>query len=204
MRRLSFGPALSLVGRERRGFRGFAGKPSHPPLTDVPIGAYIVAAVLDVISFVAQNQPWARDLFRAATFAFIVGAVASLPTALTGLADWRTTEPGTQVRRAANAHGLLMVTVTALVIANIALRLATSWDATSTPVLPLVLTLAGIVIMFAGAAIGGSLVYDYGFNVENSTDHPVWHRNEDDVYPDGTLRQSGPAGAEKPTRTIQS
>jgi hypothetical protein len=27
------------------------------------------------------------------------------------------------------------------------------------------------------------MVYDYGFNVETSGDHPVWHRNERDVWP---------------------
>ena len=30
---------------------------------------------------------------------------------------------------------------------------------------------------------GGSLVYDYGFNVETAGDHPVWHKSETDVLP---------------------
>jgi hypothetical protein len=33
------------------------------------------------------------------------------------------------------------------------------------------------------ADAGGSLVYDYGFNVETAGDHPVWHRSETDVFP---------------------
>jgi hypothetical protein len=30
---------------------------------------------------------------------------------------------------------------------------------------------------------GGTLVYDYGFNVETAGDHPVWHQTEQDVFP---------------------
>jgi uncharacterized membrane protein len=34
-----------------------------------------------------------------------------------------------------------------------------------------------------GATYGGSLVFDYGFNVETAGDSPVWHKSEDDVRP---------------------
>ena len=97
MRRLSFRPALELRGRTFKGLRGFAGKPLHPPLTDIPVGAYMIAAALDVISIVAQDEEWARDFFRAATFVLVAGASVSLLTALTGFWDWlRSTEPGTR------------------------------------------------------------------------------------------------------------
>ena len=52
MHRFSFRPALTLKGRKSFGLRGFAGKPFHPPLTDVPIGAYVLAAAFDVLSVV--------------------------------------------------------------------------------------------------------------------------------------------------------
>src|SRR4051812_49106536 len=45
MRKLSFRPALPLRGRKFKGLRGGAGKPSHPPLTDVPVGAYMLVVV---------------------------------------------------------------------------------------------------------------------------------------------------------------
>ena len=39
-RRLTFRPALTLKGRKFFGpLRGWAGKPVHPPLTDIPIAA---------------------------------------------------------------------------------------------------------------------------------------------------------------------
>jgi hypothetical protein len=40
-----------------------------------------------------------------------------------------------------------------------------------------------------GATNGGSLVFDYGFNVETAGDHPVWHVTETDVLPG---RHAGP------------
>jgi uncharacterized membrane protein len=92
MRIFSFRPALTLRGREFKGPRGWSGKPLHPPLTDVPIGAYILAAGFDLISF-GQDQAWARDFYRAASFTLIGGAIVSVFTALTGFWDWlRATE----------------------------------------------------------------------------------------------------------------
>ena len=34
-----------------------------------------------------------------------------------------------------------------------------------------------------GAAFGGTLVFDDGFNVETAGDSPVWHASETDVFP---------------------
>ena len=34
-----------------------------------------------------------------------------------------------------------------------------------------------------GATYGGSLLFDYGFNVETAGDSPVWHQSETDVFP---------------------
>lgn len=81
MRRFSFRPAFTLRGRTFNGLRGFAGKPFHPPLTDVPVTAYLFAAVFDVISRLGKSQPWAHDFYRAATFTLIGGAAVSLVAA---------------------------------------------------------------------------------------------------------------------------
>lgn len=52
MRRFSVRPALTFKGRKFKGLRGWAGKPFHPPLTDVPVAAYLLGAAFDVISFI--------------------------------------------------------------------------------------------------------------------------------------------------------
>ena len=184
MRRLSFRPALTLRGREFKGLRGWAGKPLHPPLTDIPVGAYVIAAALDVISIVGQDEEWARDFFRAGTFVLIAGASVSLLTALTGFWDWlRSTEPGTQARREANAHALTMSTVTILVLANIAVRTLAYGGDSHSGVVVVVLSVAAAMLTVVGGTIGGSLVFEHGFNVETSGDSPVYHPSETDVLP---------------------
>jgi uncharacterized membrane protein len=184
MRRFSFRPSLTLRGRTFKGLRGWAGKPLHPPLTAIPVGAYALAAAFDVISYVGKEQEWARDFYRAATFALVGGAILSVFTVLTGFWDWlRSTEAGTQARRTANAHAITMLTVTALVLTGIIVRLVAYDGDTHTPVFALVLSVAGALLVGIGGTIGGSLTYDYGFNVETAGDHPVWHKSERDVLP---------------------
>lgn len=186
-RQLSFRPAVAFRGRKFKGLRGWAGKPLHPPLTDIPIGAYMLAAAFDVISQVGQDETWARDFFRAATFTLVGGAVVSLFTALTGFWDWlRSTEAGTQVRREANAHALTMITVTVLVLVNIALRTSAYPDDQHSGVVVVVLSLVIAALTTLGGTIGGSLVYDQGFNVETAGDSPAYHPSEEDVLPDGS------------------
>src|SRR5918992_2004452 len=129
MRTLSFRPSLTLRGRKFKGLRGWAAKPLPPPLTDVPVGAYLLAAAFDLISFVGQDQEWAREFYRAGTFTLVGGAVVSLLAAVTGFWDWlKSTEKGTQARRTVNAHAWTMVTVTVLVLSGIAVRAFAFWD----------------------------------------------------------------------------
>jgi uncharacterized membrane protein len=195
MRHFSFRPAFTLRGRTFKGLRGWSGKPLHPPLTDVPIGAYLLGATFDVISIIGQDNAWARDFYRAGTFAFIGGAAVSLLAALTGFWDWlRSTESGTQARRTANAHAATMLTVTALALTDIALRVFAYPDDAHTGVVVLVFSLLTAALVAAGAVIGGSLIYEYGFNVETAGDSPVWHRSESDVRPGSP--ESAPVGTE--------
>jgi uncharacterized membrane protein len=192
MARFSFRPALTLKGRKFFGLRGFAGKPFHPPLTDVPIGAYVLAAAFDLISWIWHDETWARDFFRAATFVLIGGAIVSLATALTGYMDWRKSVPkGTQARRTVNAHAITMLAVTALVLIDIALRLGAN-DESSTPAGIAVLSVVAAALVALGATIGGTLVFDYGFNVTSAGDSPVWHKSDRDLMPG----EKPPAGGE--------
>jgi drug/metabolite transporter (DMT)-like permease len=81
------------------------------------------------------------------------------------------------------AHAATMVTVTVLILAGIVVRVAAFWDEPSTPGLALALTLAAAALTVIGSSIGGSIAYNYGFNVEVAGDHSVWHRSEVDVFP---------------------
>ena len=184
-RRFSVRPTLTMRGRTFKGLRGWSGKPLHPPLTDVPVAAYVLGAAFDVLSLIAgDSRSWANDLWHAGTFVFIGGAVVSVFAALTGFWDaWKSSQAGTQARRTINTHAAVMVTVTVLVLGLVAWRLVEYDSAT---VSPAGITAASVLIaalVSLGATFGGALVYEYGFNVETAGDHPAWHESEVDVFP---------------------
>jgi uncharacterized membrane protein len=187
MRRFSFRPSITMSGREKRGLRGLAGKPFHPPLTDIPIAAYLFAAVFDIPS-VAVDDPshadLARQLFLAGGWVLAGGVGVSLLTALTGWADWhRSSQPGTQARRTINAHASTMLLVTAIAAVDVVVRMTAYSDRSATPIAMMVLSIIAAVLVSFGATYGGSMVFDYGFNVETAGDHPAWHHSETDVLP---------------------
>lgn len=180
-RLFSVKPVLTFKGRQFKGLRGFAGKPSHPPLTDFPVVCYVLLAIFDVISWLAEDGgETSRDFFTAGTYVLIAGLVVSVPTALTGFWDWlKSTPKHTQAWRTANWHMAVMLTVTALVVIDLVARGGRDFANAGLTILSLVV--GGLVSL--GAAYGGALVYEYGFNVETSGDHPVWHESETDVFP---------------------
>lgn len=100
MKIFSFRPAFELRGRTFKGLRGFAGKPLHPPLTDVAVGGYTIGPLLGLAGFVVGGET-GGVLWQAAGYVVLVGASGAVAAAVTGFADWLTTEKGTQMRRMA-------------------------------------------------------------------------------------------------------
>src|SRR3954454_6192448 len=185
MRKFSVRPTLTLKGRTFKGLRGWSGKPFHPPLTDFPIAAYVLAAVFDILSVIGgKDHTWARELWHAATFVLAIGVGVSVLAALTGLWDARkSSEAGTQARRTINTHATIMVTVTVLAVVDLVWRSNAYHTEVVTPAGLMVLSVVIALLVSFGATFGGALVYEYGFNVETAGDHPVWHKSETDVFP---------------------
>jgi uncharacterized membrane protein len=183
VRRFSFRPPLELRGRKFKGLRGFSGKPFHPPLTDVTVGAYVIGPILLILAFLFKDSTWAEDAQKAGSWVLLIGGISSVATALTGFADWLNTQKGTQVRRMANAHAWTMITLTVVVLFSLwYLFMAEDGEYFSEPSgLTVILALVILGLVTIGGTIGGSLTYDWGFNVEVATDHPVWHPSEQDV-----------------------
>lgn len=197
-RLFSIRPALTLRGRRFRGLRGWAGKPSHPPLTDFPIVAYVLGAVFDLISFVLvsgdEGSTGAQDFFVAATLVIVSGQIVAFGAVLTGFWDWwkgmdRDRSTGvigrakhTQVWRTANWHMVVMFSAVATSSAGILVRIG-RWDVGTTGGLSLTLSILAALLVSLGAVYGGALVYDYQFNVEGMTGSTAWDETEDDQLP---------------------
>ena len=184
-KRFSIRPALTFKGRTFKGLRGWAGKPLHPPLTDIPVAAYLFAAVFDVLSWFWRDDAQVRALFlhKAALYVLVGGYAVGVLAVLTGWADWhRSSKVGTQARRTINTHGGMMILTQIFALGSIVLHLTQDFEhSTAKQALLSVLAAAFVSV---GSTYGGSLVFDYGFNVETSGDHPVWHESETDVFPD--------------------
>jgi uncharacterized membrane protein len=188
-RLFSIKPTLNMKGRKFKGLRGFAGKPFHPPLTDIPIAAYIFAAVFDVISFAMyKREPTSgipADFFISATHVLVAGGIVSILTIVTGFWDWlKSTPRRTQVWRTANWHMAVMLTTSILVAANILLRLAywqTGIEQGADLLIMILSVLCGGLVSY-GAMYGGTLVYEYAFNVEGDFDHAYTESERDKEY----------------------
>ena len=85
-----------------------------------------------------------------------------------------------------------MIVVTVLAIADLAWRLL-GYNTTGHPDGIAVLSVLVGLLVSVGATFGGSLVYEYGFNVETAGDHPAWHKSEDDVLPGQQAKEREPS-----------
>ncbi|CAN5179589.1 hypothetical protein BH20ACT16_BH20ACT16_15220 [soil metagenome] len=134
------------------------GHPLHPLMTDIPIGAWTSATLLDLVGGRAGRP--------AATRLIGVGLAAAGPTAWTGWADWADTEPGNdQVRRVGMVHAIANGTAALLYGVSYVAR---KRSAHTTGVL---FGLAGAGAMGAGGWLGGDLVFARGVGVNETLFH---------------------------------
>jgi uncharacterized membrane protein len=182
----SFRSSFTLREREGYGIRGWAGKPTHPPLTDIPISCYVLAGGFYVACLVATRNGagWAHDALAAATWVQVAGLAGSVLAVITGLLDWPAATPRTQVWRTVNAHAALMTIATLLALADVVLRFRGPQLGGTVP------NVAALAILVAvltglGAWIGTDLVFEYGFRVEPSRDTPAWNPSSVDILAGG-------------------
>jgi nitrite reductase/ring-hydroxylating ferredoxin subunit/uncharacterized membrane protein len=131
--------------------------PLHPALTDVPIGTWTAAVVLDSVAPVARDE---EALASAAEHALAIGVLAAVPTALTGANDWSHLRGDS--KRIGTLHALLNSTALGLNVASLVLRRSGRRDAGR--------ALSGIA--FAGtlvsAHLGGQLSFGLGVRVNRT------------------------------------
>jgi len=143
--------------------------PLHPALSDVPIGAWVLAAVCDVIWLIAPaTNAWAA---RAAEAAVLVGIIAALGAVVTGLSDW--SDSYGAERTVGLLHGLLNVSALLLYVVSLALRFQIG---TGETIPAAVLGFVGVgAVLFAGY-LGGDMVFGKGTNVN----HTAWEAAGED------------------------
>lgn len=127
------------------------GHPLHPALTDVPIGALLVALVLDLAGTRA-----------AADLATAIGVAAILVAALAGYADYA--DMSGRRRRHATVHSTLMLLATVAYLLSLAVRFGLAGPFFERS--EVWLAAAGFALIAAGAYVGGHLVFATGQGVD--------------------------------------
>jgi nitrite reductase/ring-hydroxylating ferredoxin subunit/uncharacterized membrane protein len=151
------------------------GHPLHPVLTDLPIGFWTSAFVLDLVGS-RRARPAADALVG-------LGVVAALPTAAAGLADW--SDLNKPERRTGVVHAAANVAATALYGLSFLVRHRGHRTG------GVMLGLAGATAATAGAFLGGHLVYRRGAGVNQAAAAPA---SEDwtEIRVEGTLTRDKP------------
>jgi nitrite reductase/ring-hydroxylating ferredoxin subunit/uncharacterized membrane protein len=143
------------------------GHPLHPVITDVPITAWILTAVFDVIWLIAHTT-WAA---YGGFVTVIVGLLGALGAIVTGLTDWSDTY-GAE-RRVGLNHALFNAIATTLYIVSFILRLlAGPGDGIAAAIIGFV----GLVSVSYAAYLGGDMVFTKGTGVN----HTAWEAAGED------------------------
>ena len=162
------------------------GKPFHPPLTDVSIGAYTAGAAMLVLGALSVEE---EQMAHGALLAISVGLLVAAPTALTGLLDWLDIPKGTPARTIATAHLVLMVAATVL-FALTWLAQLDGYKDDQVRGLAVALGLVAFALLAAGGNLGGANVFVYGIRVLKAEDTPP----REALNPFGADKEKAPRG----------
>lgn len=135
----------------------FLGHPLHPAITDVPVGSWTVAAILDFLDLCGASKY--RD---GADAAVAIGLAGALPSALTGITDWSDTHGKPQ--RVGLVHGILNGAATVLYAGSYWARKRENRGTAR------LLGFVGYAFVSAGAYLGGDLSYSEKIGVNHAPD----------------------------------
>jgi nitrite reductase/ring-hydroxylating ferredoxin subunit/uncharacterized membrane protein len=153
------------------------GHPLHPAITDVPVVAWLLTALFDIIWLLAPaTNAWAG---RAALATVIVGLLGALGAIVTGMADW--SDSYGRERTVGFLHGLTNLGATVLYAVSIWLRFTVSANESLTAA---VLGFVGLVLVLYAAYLGGEMVFTHG----TSVNHTAWEAAGEDYEPVMALR----------------
>ncbi|MEA2554193.1 MAG: hypothetical protein QOJ65_2369 [Fimbriimonadaceae bacterium] len=124
------------------------GHPLHPALTDLPVGAFTLASLLDC-----------TPADQAADAAIVVGLLGSAPTALAGWSDWYATKDQ-RVKRTGLVHAVANISMISLYGASLVARKKGNRR------LGKALGWIGLATLTLGAYLGGHMVYNLGAGVD--------------------------------------
>lgn len=132
------------------------GHPLHPVLTDIPVGAWTAAMVLDAIEGLSGRD----GIGAGADVAIALGLVGAVGSAVTGLTDF--SEIDGPAKKIGVVHGVLNIVAAGLYTASLISRLRKQRAAGRS------LAMLGYAIAAASAYLGGHLVFSEQVGVDHT------------------------------------
>jgi nitrite reductase/ring-hydroxylating ferredoxin subunit/uncharacterized membrane protein len=167
----------------------WVGHPLHPALSDLPVGLWAGATLLDV----TDRSPAPRRGIDAAGMLSAAGILAACATALTGLSDW--TVSNEQDRRVGLFHGLLNTVALGLQGASLGTRMTGHRSTASA------LGAASLTVTAAAAYLGGHLVFTKGVMV-NRVGWAIGPRRWVRALPEADVPDDTPVAVEAEGRQV--
>jgi nitrite reductase/ring-hydroxylating ferredoxin subunit/uncharacterized membrane protein len=136
------------------------GHPLHTLIVHLPLGLWLFALILDIVSF-AGGGNWA---LQGAAWALLFGTAAAVFAAITGLNDWLDIRADHPAQTAALWHMAMMVPSTLLFAIDTLLHFTNRAEPHVTALM-LALSAVGYGLAIVGGYLGGLLIYDNGVSV---------------------------------------
>ncbi len=133
--------------------------PLHPLLTDVPVGAWTVALLLDLIALIWKVP----NLGLASGIALGLGVLAALGAIAAGLMDYMDVDP--PEKAVGFVHGIINIVATLLLAIAFFMLWGSNWQIDGAN---FVVALVGYLLVSFGAFLGGSLVFRMGVMIDRN------------------------------------
>jgi nitrite reductase/ring-hydroxylating ferredoxin subunit/uncharacterized membrane protein len=140
------------------------GHPLHPMLAQVPVGAWLSAAVLDALAVATPDDERRAGVERSAAALLATGLAAVPLTAAAGSTDWSKLRPEQQ--RVGLVHASANVVAASVLAASLVQRRRGRQGAGR------LLGVLGVGVASAGAGIGGHLSYRWAAGANHAEDVP--------------------------------
>jgi nitrite reductase/ring-hydroxylating ferredoxin subunit/uncharacterized membrane protein len=145
------------------------GHPLHPVITDIPITAWMLTALFDIIWLISPtHNTWAA---YGGFVTVIVGLLGALGAIVTGFTDWSDTYGS--VRRVGLNHSIFNVSATMLYLMSFILRLLAG---PGDGIAAVILGFVGLGCVLYAGYLGGEMVFTKGTGVN----HTAWEAGSED------------------------
>lgn len=148
------------------------GRPFHPLLVTIPVGAFVATLAFDIASVAVEGRAYGRP----AVWLSAVGIVSGLVASLFGFLDFRRLTAGTRAHAVAVRHMVMMDVVLLCFIVGFFIRRGDPKEyLDGTPIAALVLSVIGVAVLAVGAWLGGRLAFSFGVRVADEQDQLPAH-----------------------------